>query len=162
MINEQLAHKYCKDDITKIENYNKAIDDTTQTWDVHHRLEFTLDGEFAHSPSDLKRMNMYYDRPYFELIFLTKSEHIRLHRTGQPSSADTRKKISEARKGHTVSEETKRKISEAHKGKKGHTFSDETKQRISEALKGRTISDEHRKKISEARKAYCRLRKQQV
>lgn len=97
MINEQCVHNYCKDDITKIENYNKAIDDTTQTWDVHHRLEFTLDGEFAHSQSDLKQMNMYYDRPYFELIFLTKAEHMRLHRTGQPRSADTRKKISNSR-----------------------------------------------------------------
>ena len=61
MINEQCAHTYCKDDITKIENYDKAINDTAQTWHIHHRLEFTLDEEFAHSKSDLQRMNMYYD-----------------------------------------------------------------------------------------------------
>ena len=164
MINDKCAHAYCKDDITKIENYDKAINDTTQTWHLHHRLEFTLDGEFAHSKSDLQRMNMYYDRPYFELIFLTKSEHVRLHRTVQPCSADTRKKLSDASKGRTVSDETKRKMSEARKGRtspnKGKHLSEEHRRKISEANKN--ISDETRKKISEARKAYWRNRNQQV
>ena len=38
---------YCKVDISKIENYDKAMSDTEQVWDCHHRLEFTLDGEPA-------------------------------------------------------------------------------------------------------------------
>lgn len=48
MINERLAKAYCRDDIYKIENYDKAIADTTQTWICHHRLELTLDGEYMH------------------------------------------------------------------------------------------------------------------
>lgn len=79
MINEQRARRYCRDDIFKIENYDKAIADTTQTWHMHHRLELTLDGEFANSVADLKLHDMYYDRPASELIFLTPGDHIRLH-----------------------------------------------------------------------------------
>lgn len=39
MINIGSTKAYCKDDITKIENYEKAIADKTQTWAIHHRLE---------------------------------------------------------------------------------------------------------------------------
>ena len=101
MINEKCAKSYCKDAISKIENYDKAIADNTQTWECHHRLELTLDGEFAHTPEELKRLGMYYDRPYFELIFLTKLEHSRLHKEGanhplyrRHHSEETRQKIS--------------------------------------------------------------------
>ena len=47
MINESYIQKFCKDDISRIENYDKAVADPTQTWVIHHRLELTLDGEFA-------------------------------------------------------------------------------------------------------------------
>ena len=36
---------FCKDDITKIENYELAMADTEEVWHCHHRLELTLDGE---------------------------------------------------------------------------------------------------------------------
>ena len=85
MICELTANAFCKDDISKIENYDKAIADTTQTWHCHHRLELTLEREFAHSKEELKRLGMYYHRPYFELIFLTNSEHNRLHHKGKNS-----------------------------------------------------------------------------
>lgn len=91
--------KYCKDDISKIENYDKAISDNTQVWDCHHRLELTLEGEFAHNPEDLKRLGMYYNRPYFELIFLTHTEHLRLHYKANPLNELSKYKISKARKG---------------------------------------------------------------
>ena len=42
---------------------------------------------------------------------------------------ETRRKLSEARKGKTHSEETRRKMSEAHKGK---TLSEETRRKLSE------------------------------
>ena len=63
---------------------------------------------------------MYYNRPYYELIFLTPEEHLRMHNTGKHLSDETKKKISEANKGHTFygkhqSDEAKRKISEAAK-----------------------------------------------
>lgn len=35
MINEKQARKYCKEDISKIKNYEKAIADTTKTWQCH-------------------------------------------------------------------------------------------------------------------------------
>ena len=144
MINEKQAHKYCRDDLSKIENYDKAMTDTTQTWDLHHRLELTLDGDFALSREQLKMHDMYYNRPYYELIFLTKAEHTRIHSKGRTFSEDTRKKLSEAKKGenHPLygkhhSDDTRKKMSEAKKGKH---HSDETRRKISEAAKRRKIS----------------------
>lgn len=115
MISEQTAHRFCKDDISKIENYDKAIADTTQTWVIHHKLEFTLDGEFAHYRDELKRLGMYYHRPYFELIFLTKSEHHSLHNKGLSKSTKQKQKISESLKGKKHAEESIQKISESLK-----------------------------------------------
>lgn len=83
MISERNAYAFCKEDISKIENYEQAKNDKSQTWDLHHRLELTLDGEFAHSKEELMRLGMYYHRPYFELIFLTRREHARLHTKGK-------------------------------------------------------------------------------
>lgn len=55
-----------------IENYDKAIADTTQTWEVHHRRE-----EF-YSQKELKERGEYFDRPPEELIFLTHKEHCKI------------------------------------------------------------------------------------
>lgn len=153
-----------------IENYDKAIADTTQPWDCHHRLEtHTSDGErrlVDISRAELIALGVYYDRPHEELIFLTKSEHQYLHNVGKPShikgmhrSEETKRRISESNKGkHHIgynkgkqfSEEWKLKLSESHKGKH---LTEEQKQKISEKLKGRKKpirSEEHRKKQSEA------------
>ncbi|MCQ2087806.1 MAG: hypothetical protein MJZ37_07075 [Bacilli bacterium] len=77
----QLLHikSYCRDDITKIENYDKAIADN-ETWECHHRLELTIDGQFAHTEDSLDRLNMYYHRPYYELILLPLQEHHDIHK----------------------------------------------------------------------------------
>lgn len=127
MINMDYAHKFCKDDISKIENYEQALNDTTQTWDCHHRLELTLDGEFAHSREDLIRLGMYCNRPYFELIFLTRSEHLRLHHKGKNNSFY----------GKQHSEETRLKMSKALKGKNhplyGRHHTPETIQKMRES-----------------------------
>lgn len=159
MINERYAKKFCKDDISKIENYYKAVADPTQTWHCHHKLELTLDGEFAHSRKELIRMNLYYQRPYFELVFLSHNEHSRLHNKCEALSAEHRQKRSEAQKGKTRSDETKRKISESLKGENhpfyGKHFSDETKRKMSDAKKGRQrapLTAEQRQKISASRK----------
>lgn len=121
-----------------IENYDKAIADTTQTWDCHHRLEtHNSDGErrlVDISSSELIALSMYFDRPPEELIFMTELDHKRLHNKGKSRSGETRKKISETLKGHSHSEEAKKKISEANKGKH---YTEETKRKISEAKKGR-------------------------
>lgn len=91
------AYRYVrKGEIEKIENYEKALNDKTQIWHCHHRLELTLDGEFAHTPEELNRLGMYYKRPYYELIFLTPSQHRKLHGLGLKESS--REKMSKASK----------------------------------------------------------------
>lgn len=163
MIHEYYAHKFCRDDISLIENYDKAMADTTQTWVMHHRLEFTLNGEDALSVAQLKRHGMYYNRPYYELIFMTKSAHMSLHKKGKtspkkgiPLSEETRRKMSESRKGKKKSAETRRKMSESHKR---CALSEETRKKMSEAKKGKTsprkgvtLSDDTKRKMSEAHK----------
>ena len=69
-------------------------------------------------------------------------------RTGGNTS-DTRRILSEQRKGKKLSLEHRRKLSEAHKGIK---FSDEHCRKIGEANSRRVVSDETRQKISEKRK----------
>lgn len=94
MISVQGAKSKCKDDISKIENYDKAVADKEHLWVCHHRLEFTLEGEFAHTSKELERLGMYYKRPYFELIFLNPSEHRELH----SNTKEHKQKMSEVRK----------------------------------------------------------------
>lgn len=166
MINEKYAKKYCIDDLSMIENYELAIADTTQTWQCHHRLELTLDGEFALSREQLKMHDMYFNRPYYELIFLTKAEHRRLHHKGKTVSEESRRKMSDAKKGKKrkpFTEDTRRKMSDAKKGDNnpfyGKFHSEETKQKMSESHKGRTFSEESRRKMSEAAKRRCANKK---
>lgn len=141
MINERQARKFCKEDISKIKNYDAAIADTTQTWDCHHMTETWWNC----SKKDLIENECYYNRKACELIFLTRSEHIRLHMKN--ISDDTRKKISEANKGKHHTDETRKKISEAHKN-----ISDETRKKMSEAQKGKHLTEETRRKMSESHK----------
>ena len=134
MINLKNVKKFCKDDISLIENYDKAIADTTQVWDCHHRRETIF------SKADLIEIREYYNRPACELILLTKTEHIRIHHLGKHRSEETCKKISDALSGENNplfgkhhSETARRKISEAHKGKR---FSESHRKKLSEALIG--------------------------
>lgn len=163
MINKSTARWFCCEDISKIENYDKAIVDTTQTWECHHRLEtHNSDGERRSidiAKKELIALDMYYHRPSDELIFLTGKEHGILHYKGKHPSEETRKKLSEASKGNTNmlgkhhSEETKRRMSEAHNGKK---FSEEHKRKMSEHnaryWKGKSHSEEYKKRMSETLK----------
>lgn len=115
MINFKHVKRYCKD-YTRIENYEMAIADESQTWDCHHR------NEQYYNQKDLKKLGLYFDCPPCELIFLTKSEHQQIHKTCV---------------GY---EETKRKMSESKKGNqwnKGKRHSEESKRKMSDALKGK-------------------------
>ena len=110
MINEKYAKAFCRDNISLIENYDKAVYDTTQMWQCHHRRETIF------SKSDLIEIGEYYNRPACELIFLTQLEHIRLHHLGKHLSEETRKKISEAKINKPKSAEARKKMSEAQNG----------------------------------------------
>ena len=156
MINIGKVKKFCKD-YTKIENYEEAVKDTSQTWVCHHILGEILTRE------QLKDHDFYYDVPPCMLKFVTREEHNRLHNAGKHLSDETRRKISEANTGEKNpfygkqhSESTRRKMSESHKGKNhpmyGKHHSESTRRKMSESLKGRTFSDETRRKMSEAHK----------
>ena len=135
MINEYYAKLFCKEDISKIKNYDKAIADTTQVWHCHHMTE-----TWWHcTRKELIENECYYHRKACELIFLTPEEHKRLHMKGVTLSDETKKKISATLTGRTLSEDTRKKMSESQKGR--NTW-----------IKGRTLSAEHRRKLSEAMK----------
>lgn len=178
MINKHVR-RFCCEDISKIENYGLAISDKTKSWVCHHRLEtHTSDGErrLTHlSVEELKALDVYYNRPTTELIFLTRAEHTGLHnhsKKGKPGptkgkhfSEESRKKMSEAKKGKPtwnkgkkMLEELIKKNSESHKGQipwnKGKTgvYSLETKRKLSEIKKGKSVSRETKRKMSESHK----------
>lgn len=112
MICEKTVKKFCCEDPSLIENYAKAIADTTQTWECHHRGEVLPCGRL--SIYDLKKFELYFNRPASELIFLTHSEHRRLHFKDVPRgpfSEDHKKAISKALKGVPLSEEHRAKLS---------------------------------------------------
>ena len=117
MIKIENVKTYCCEDPSLIENYDKAIADTTQTWDCHHREEVLPCGRF--SRDDLKKFGLYYNRPATELIFLTPTAHQQLHNKGVPLSDATKKAISDAMigipkpylKGVPLSEEHRAKLS---------------------------------------------------
>ena len=127
--------RYCKV-YKNIENYEKAKKDDFIGWNCHHRLEtHNSDGErrlVDITQKGLKALNMYYNRPAEELIFLTKSEHNILHNKGKHHSEEARRKMAESAKGKKISEESKKKNSEAHKGKKR---SEESKKKIRSTMK---------------------------
>ena len=139
--------QYCKD-YENIENYDKALKDDFKGWQCHHRLEtHNSDGErrlVDITKKELKALNMYYNRPSDELIFMTTSEHIRLHHKGKHRSEEAKNKMREAMKGKPKSEETKNKIREARKGKclgkdnpfYGRRHTEESKKKMREARKG--------------------------
>lgn len=162
MINLTTVKRFCKD-YTKIENYEEAVNDKTQTWHCHHIL-----GEIL-TRQQLLDHDFYYDVPPCMLKFVTKAEHRRLHMKGHTVTDETRRKMSESKKGNPgfwkgkkrapFTEEHRRKLSEAMKGKNYPLFgkhrTDETRIKISESKKGKKrvpFSDETRRKMSAAAK----------
>lgn len=119
MIAFKKIRKYCCEDISLIENYEQAFNDQSQVWECHHRLEI----ELGLSKTELIKQGLYWNRPASELIFLTPSEHRRVHRIGKPSlnkgkypSAETRAKIGTKSRGRRHTIESRTKISKATSG----------------------------------------------
>ena len=106
MINEYSVKKYCSEDPSIIENCELAINDHTQTWEIHHRGEILPCGRYT--PKDLIKFGLYYSRPASELIFLTPSAHRSLHNNGVPKHY---------LKGIPLSEEHKKAIGDANSKK---------------------------------------------
>ena len=77
MISKRIS--YICEDFENIENYEQAIADTENMWICHHRLELDEEGHRLNTMQQLKAKNMYYHRPSEELIFLTNSDHWKLH-----------------------------------------------------------------------------------
>ena len=88
---------------------------------------------------------------------------------GKKQSEEAKKKRSEALKGKHLSEEAKKKLSEAQKGEKNNMYgkhhSEETKKKMSDARKGKKSNmygknhtDEAKKKISEAKKGVFNIK----
>ena len=110
MINEKSAKKFCCEDLSLIENYELAINDTTQTWHCHHILGEQYDRKY------LIDNNLYENRPASEFRFVTLAEHNSLHKRGVPKSEAHKKALSKALKGVPLSEAHKKAVSEALKG----------------------------------------------
>ena len=132
MINEKNAYAFCKDDISLIENYDKAVNDLTQIWHCHHKLGVNYSKKY------LEINGLYYHQPANSLIFLPQREHLKLHNKEKRLSTETIAKISKALTGKKQSDETKAKRSVALKGHPNwgpehHT--DETKKLISDRVK---------------------------
>lgn len=176
-------NKFCCEDFSLIENYDKAIADTTQTWHCHHRRET----DENKTRQQLIEENRYYNVQASELIFMIPAEHISLHFKGKESPLKNREfteehkqHLSEANKdnknwlGKNHSEETKKRQSESRKKYiVEHGFSEETRKKMSESAKKRKSnnkgkhykiskprSEEYRKKQSEAQKKAWERRRQ--
>lgn len=122
------AKLYCKEDISLIENYELMINDYTQRWVCHHRREI----DEHKTMNELLEEGLYYNVPAAELIFMTASDHMALHKKDKPMSEEHKQHLFEALTGLPKSEEHKQHLSEALTGV---PKSEEHKHNISEAMK---------------------------
>ena len=175
MINYDQAKTYCAEDISKIENFEDAALDTTETWDIHHRREISENK----SRLQMIEEGLIDGRPASELIFLTHSDHIRLHQThrmtnelrhhlsevmsgennpqfGAVWSDERREKLRKTRKTKIANGEIKVDTSACHTEEANKKISDKAKERFKDKsnhpMFGRSHSEETKKKMSQANK----------
>ncbi len=167
MIGEKI-NKIITEDITKVENYEEALQ-SKEMYVMHHKLEmfFTM--------KELIAMGRYYHVPARELIFLKKVEHdnnIFWHKgasIGYSKASKSKKGKPAWNKGKTgfggykLSEEARRRQSEAQRkiphihniGK--HWYNNGQRNIMAFEcpdgfVKGKKITDENKRKITEAHK----------
>lgn len=124
------AKYYCREDLSLVENYDKALADKNETWVCHHRDEIKIlpSGiKVIRTKYDLIENDRYYYCPANELIFMRACEHTTMHCKG----------ITTWNKGKKWSEETKRKMSVAATNRKRAPLSEETKRKISAKMRAR-------------------------
>lgn len=77
------AYKRLCKDINNVENFERAQRNHFKGWELHHRLEtHTSMGQRRTvdiSANELIELDMYYNRPAEEFIFLRSKEHRQLH-----------------------------------------------------------------------------------
>jgi hypothetical protein len=140
MICLEKALRYCSEDISLIENYDKAINDADNLWVVHHRDEIRVlpSGMIAmRSKADLEENGRYWLVPANELIFMLKKEHMAMHAHYQRVSPEARQKMRAAKLGKPIS-------------RKFYSPSMATREKLRAAQTGKRLSTETRRKISDA------------
>lgn len=125
------------------------------TYDMHHLMDTEEQREYN---------NKYYERwgvdengEFIEgkyVAFLIHSEHARYHmKNNNPMlNPDTRKKVSDSKKGIKLSKEHRDHLSEAHKGNPRLGWTEETRRQVSESNKQTWSDPQLRKQLSDARK----------
>lgn len=141
--------KQHENDLKRGEHRNKRLQNS---WNLHGSESFEF--EVLHVVVDKEQRNAV-EQELLTKHFGDDCYNLRSDVTEPPSTwshnpEETRRKMSEAKKGRTHSEETKRKMSEWQKGNpKNQTFSVETRRKMSESQKCRPpASEETRKKIA--------------
>jgi len=110
--------QYCSEDVSTIENYEKAIKDS-QIWELHHKYELEdKDGnalEFPMTRKELIKRGLYYKRPSCELIFLLETEHKRIHMMGN-TKAKGKNIGNQHAKGNVLSEDVRKRMGKSRLG----------------------------------------------
>ena len=150
MICEPRVNAYCNGNYALIENYDKAIADTTKTWHCHHRRE-TDEGLTA---DELKKMNLYFKVAPSELIFLTPNEHTQLHTKGEKNpmyGINVKYCMSE--------DDYNRMLDKRRKSMTGHTHKEESKKLMRENCWFNQPGNEEKKLAAQKKSAETRRRK---
>ena len=142
MINETQAKRYCREDISRIVGYSKAIH-SMDVWVCHHLLE-----NRGFTRKDLISKHLYYGRPANELVLLPKRTHRKLHltvlRPDTLKSDSWKQKLRDWHTGRPLTEEHKRNIGLGCKNP-----SEETRQKLRMVWLGRKHTEETKQKIRE-------------
>ena len=168
----KICYKICCDNLSQVENFEKAINDHDEIWHLHHRLETHDENGNKRSRNIpmkvLKEKNLYYNRPASELIFLTNEEHSSLHRKGFIYTNEEKKQMSERMKKYVDEHpEFKENISKSLKGRKyseeeyaahqqqyenmrNDPKRKELGRQLGESNKGKINSEEYKKAMSES------------
>lgn len=124
MINKHKANRYCRDDISLIENYQSAIEDKNTMWHCHHRKEAVK------TKQELLHENDYWKVPAKDLIFLLPGYHRHLHLWECAGASECRAKIGAKSRGN--------KYAQGYSNFKGKHHTKEARKKIGEASSKRT------------------------
>lgn len=142
-----------------IENYDKAIADTTQVWDCHHRMEKYF------PQKTLIAIGWYYDCEPEELIFLTEEEHTRIDSFCKRCSKRTGSKNAFYGRHHSNEQKEKWSKMQSEKSKVAHWWNNGINEKFCKEcpegwIKGRLkFSKECKKKMSEKAKLHWENKK---